>query len=355
MKTNNKFTIIAGPCSAESESQVFDIANKLKSSLDLDWFRAGLWKPRTSPNSFEGVGDTGLYWLERIEKELNIKVITEVGNSTHVEKILKHNFKAFWLGARTVANPFSVQEIVSATENKDITVFIKNPIYPDIELWIGAIERFLNAGITNLYAVHRGFFPFEKTKLRNTPNWAIPIELARRFPNLSIICDPSHIAGNVDYIYEIAQQAIDLNMQGLMIETHNNPALALSDKQQQLKPEELILLLNKLTFKLQTSVNNDFQNEIKKHREEIDKLDKQLINILEDRFMLVDKIGELKNQNNVSILQLDRWKEVIENRLMYANKDKISIDFLNQLLQLIHTESIRRQNNLFDNANVNKN
>lgn len=344
----DKFLIISGPCSAESEEQVFRTAEELKTLVNPDFFRAGIWKPRTRPGSFEGVGQSGLKWMSRIQKELGMSAIVEVGCALHLETILKHDIKAFWIGARTVANPFSVQEIIDALENKDTYVFVKNPVYPDIELWTGAIERFLTAGVKNVAAIHRGFYPYEKTHLRNTPLWEIPIELARRFPGIKIICDPSHISGKTDFLQEISQKAINLNMAGLMIESHFNPDQALSDKAQQITPEQLKILISKLDFRYPENDNNDFNNKLYELREKMDVIDYQLIDMLEHRFKLVDELGKLKKKHNVTILQLERWKTIVESRLEYADKDKISRDFLLRILQMIHKESIQRQNDIFE-------
>ncbi|MDD4216747.1 MAG: chorismate mutase [Bacteroidales bacterium] len=341
------FIIIAGPCSVESEAQVITTARELKEKISPDYFRAGIWKPRTRPGSFEGVGEKGLKWLQFVQQKIGINVITEAGCANHVEKLSKHDINSFWIGARTVANPFSVQEIAKAVKNTDVNVFVKNPIHPDIELWIGAIERFLNAGIKNVYAIHRGFYPYEKTHLRNVPRWEIPIELARRFPDIKIICDPSHIAGDTKYIAEISQRAIDLNMCGLMIESHYNPEIALSDKKQQLTPDQLKALLSSLNFRTAKINDDTYKIKLADLREKIDVIDYQLIDMLEHRFKLVDEIGDLKNTHNVTILQLDRWKSIVESRLDYANTDNISRDFLLKILQMIHKESIQRQNDIF--------
>jgi chorismate mutase len=343
----NDFTIISGPCSVESEEQLIKTASELKTLVNPAYFRAGVWKPRTRPGSFEGVGSKGLVWLKRIQKEFKMPVITEAGCAEHVEKILKHDIRSFWVGARTVANPFSVQEIVNAVEDKDISVFVKNPVHPDIELWTGAIERFLVAGIKNVYAIHRGFYPYEKTHLRNIPRWEIPIELARRFPGIKIICDPSHIAGKVEFLQEISQRAIDLNMCGIMIEAHYNPELALSDKDQQITPAALKEMLSQLSYRTVKVESNDYKSSLSGLREKIDVIDYQLIDMLEHRFRLVDEIGQLKKSHNVTILQLERWKSIVESRLTYANQDNISRDFLLRVLQLIHKESIQRQNDIF--------
>ncbi len=344
------FTIIAGPCSAESLEQVLSTAQELKSLVSPDFFRAGLWKPRTRPSSFEGVGEIGLEWLQKVQKDVGLNVITEVGSPYHLEKLQKYNISSFWIGARTVANPFSVQEISDNIKNTNVNVFVKNPIHPDIQLWIGAIERFLNAGIKNVYAIHRGFYPYEKTHLRNTPNWEIPIELNRRFPDIKIICDPSHIAGDTKYIGNISQKAIDLNMSGLMLESHSNPKTALSDKKQQLTPSQLKTIIDKLQFRTSNIIDDTYKNKLIELRNKIDVIDTQLIDILEHRFKLVDEIGELKKENNVTILQIERWKKIIESRIEYANPDNVSRKFLLKILQIIHKESIQRQNDIFDNS-----
>lgn len=345
---SKEFSIIAGPCSVESEEQVLLTAQKLSQTVKPDFFRAGVWKPRTRPGSFEGVGVKGLLWLKKVQTEYGIPAITEAGCANHVEKILKHGLSAFWVGARTVANPFSVQEIVDACDKKNISVFVKNPIHPDIELWIGAIERFLTAGIENVYAIHRGFYPYEKTHLRNIPRWEIPIELARRLPQVKIICDPSHIAGKPEYIAEIAQRAINLNMCGIMIETHYKPEIALSDKEQQITPDLLAKIISELSFRKLSADTSEYRNNLNDLREKIDAIDFQLIDMLEHRFKIVDEIGNLKKDNNITILQLERWKSIIESRLNYANPDNISKDFLLKILQMIHKESIARQNKIFD-------
>lgn len=345
----DKLILITGPCSVESKEQLTNTLDSLLSEgIKPDYFRGGVWKPRTRPNSFEGLGDKGLEWLSDIQKQYKIKVITEAGSVNHVKKILKNDIESFWIGARTVSNPFAVQEIADYVKNLNINVFIKNPIYPDIELWIGAIERFKKAGIKNIFAVHRGFYPFEKTNLRNIPRWEIPIELTRRFPDIPIICDPSHIAGNKEYILNISQKAIDLKMSGLMIESHYNPQKALSDSQQQVKAVELKEIINGLNLRTHNAENKEFIDKIEGLREKIDVIDFQMIDMLEHRFKLVDEIGHLKKDNNVVILQLERWKKIIESRLNYANSDNMSRSFLLKILQMIHKESIRRQNDIMN-------
>ena len=339
----NKFLLIAGPCSAESLEQVFNTAKDLKEQINPDYFRASLWKPRTRPKCFEGIGEKGIGWLTTIQNELNIPVITEVGNSKHVEIVLKNQIKAYWLGARTVSNPFSVQEIIDATDDKNINIFIKNPLYPDIDLWSGVIERYFNAGFKNIFAVHRGFFPYQKTHLRNMPMWEIAIELARRFPELQILCDPSHIAGNAMFVKDIAQHAINLNMNGLMIEVHNNPQKALTDRNQQITPVQLRQILSELKFKSAKTNSLDYEEALQKLRDDIDAIDYKIIQELANRFSISDKIGELKKTHNITILQLDRWKNILESRIDFSNNLNISKDFILKFLEQIHEESIKRQ------------
>lgn len=345
------FIIISGPCSAESEEQVFLTASALKTFMNISYFRAGVWKPRTRPGYFEGVGEIGVKWLSKVQNELGIPVVTEVATPHHVEIILKYEIKNCWIGARTVANPFSVQEIVDAAKGSYLNVFIKNPIYPDIDLWTGAIERFMKFGVGNVAAIHRGFYPYQKTHLRNVPHWEIPIELARRFPDLKIICDPSHIAGDRRFIADICQKAIDLNMCGIMVETHYKPEIACSDKNQQLTPEEFSEIFKSLIFRQKSSADFDYKSNLANLREKIDVIDFQLIDMLEHRFKIVDEIGFLKKKHNVKILQIDRWKSMVESRLKYVNNDKISRDFLLKLLQIIHKESIKRQNEIINGEN----
>ena len=335
--------LICGPCSAESEEQVFETAQKLKELVGLDYYRAGIWKPRTRPDSFEGVGEKGLAWMKRVQDELNIPVITEVANASHVETIAKYNFKAFWIGARTVANPFSVQEIADAAKGGDFKVFVKNPTNPDIDLWCGAIERFKKIGINEIIAVSRGFYPFAETKLRNLPCWEIPIELARRMPDIKIICDPSHIAGNTKYIAEIAQQALNLNMAGLMIESHCNPQQALSDNSQQLTPDEVQNLISSLKMKSSAINDQNIEMELESLRSKIDVLDYQFIDILKQRFAITNEIGKIKKSRNVAVLQIDRWKKVLESRSKYGEDLGLSRELIAALFSEIHKESIREQ------------
>jgi len=333
--------IIAGPCSAESHKQLLAAAKPLAEQKRVDYFRAGLWKPRTRPDSFQGVGNEGLMWMQEIKKECGLKIITEVAIPQHVEQCLKAGFDALWIGARTVSNPFSVQQIADALEGCKIPVFVKNPMSPDIDLWIGAIERIKKAGIKKVAAIHRGFMPYEKTRLRNIPKWEIAIDLKTRCPEIPILCDASHISGKASLVHEISQYALDLSFDGLMIEVHNNPPSARSDKQQQLTPVEFEVLMTKLLFKAD-EVNN-LETEIMRLRSQIDSIDFQLLELIANRMEIVDKIGDIKRKNHITIFQLKRWKNILETRLKAGKELGISEEFLYKLLDMVHRESIRVQ------------
>lgn len=340
-----KPVIIAGPCSAETEEQVLQTAVEVSKIPQVKIFRAGIWKPRTRPGAFEGVGIVGLEWLAKVKQKTHLLTAVEVATPEHV-KICKQNrgsVDILWIGARTTANPFSVQELADALKGCEIPVMIKNPINPDLSLWIGAIERIYNAGIKKIAAIHRGFYPFEPTKLRNIPKWEIPIDLKLRFPNLDVINDPSHISGTTDYIAEIAQDALDLNLDGLMIETHINPNKALSDAKQQLKPNELAILLKKIKYRLAENENPEFLSNLEQFRHQIDSIDQQIIELLAHRMLIVEDIGNFKAENNVTIFQLKRWKRIISSRLQLAREHKVDEGFMRKLLQLVHKESIRKQ------------
>lgn len=335
--------IISGPCSAESEEQVLATAHEIKKTGRVDVFRAGIWKPRTRPGNFEGVGKEGLKWLQKVKKETGLPVAVEVATPEHIAECLAHDIDILWIGARTTSNPFSIQALADALKGIDIPVLVKNPINPDIELWIGALERFNKAGIKKLAAIHRGFFPFEKTFLRNIPKWEVPIELKRRYPNLPIICDPSHITGDSKYLESITQKALDLSVDGIMIESHINPKTALSDADQQITPTELNSLLKSLTFRADSSDDVDFTNKLEQYREEIDSIDTQLVELLAKRMDVVENIGSYKQKKNVTIFQLCRWERIIKTRKELAEKLGLSGDFIVKLLQLVHKESILRQ------------
>lgn len=339
--SRKKPVIIAGPCSAESPEQLLKTATELAKCKKVSYFRAGLWKPRTRPDSFQGVAEKGLRWMQRIKKETGLKIITEAATPHHAEKCINAGFDALWIGARTVSNPFSVQQIADALTGADIPVFIKNPMSPDIDLWIGAIERIQKAGIKKTYAIHRGFHPYEKTRLRNIPKWEIALELKTRCPRLPVLCDASHIAGKASLVAEICQYALDLSFDGLMIEVHNHPPSARSDKNQQLTPAAFHSLLQKLVFK--APYVDPVEKEIMQLRSRIDSVDMQLIELIASRMEIVEIIGELKRKNHITIFQLKRWKNIIETRIKAGKELGISEDFLYRLLELVHQESIRIQ------------
>lgn len=343
--------IIAGPCSAETESQVLKTAEAISKISNIKIFRAGVWKPRTRPGSFEGAGKKALKWLQKVQQQTKLKVAVEVATQQHVKECFDAGIDIFWLGARTTSNPFSVQQIAEVLKDYKTPVLIKNPINPDIDLWTGAIERILQSGINKIAAIHRGFYPFEKTILRNIPKWEIAIELMTRFPELSILCDPSHISGNTKYIKEISQKAYDLTFDGLMLESHICPKEALSDKKQQLLPGELNELLNSLQFR-QSNLNNGLLDIFESFRSKIDSIDFQLLELLSQRMKVVEDMGGYKSHNNISILQLRRWKQIIETRIDYGTKLGLDNDFIKQVLQLIHDESIRKQTEVVYKNNI---
>jgi len=287
--------VVAGPCSAETEDQVLKIAHELKDS-DVNYFRAGIWKPRTRPGNFEGVGALGLKWLQKVKAETGMKTATEVANAAHVKLALEHDIDLLWIGARSTVSPFIVQEIADALEGTDKIVLVKNPVNPDLALWLGGIERLYSANIKNLGVIHRGFSTYEKTRYRNNPEWQIAIELQNRFPDLPLICDPSHITGKRDMIFEVSQTALDLNFNGLMIETHTNPDKAWSDAAQQVTPDSLIKLMEDLKIRKATDTEADYRNALNTLRTQIDVIDHQLIDILGKRMKIADAIGELKKR-----------------------------------------------------------
>lgn len=340
--------VMAGPCSAESEEQVMETARQLK-EFGVGIFRAGIWKPRTRPNTFEGVGKEGLPWLKKVKNELGMLTATEVANASHVFEALKYGVDMLWIGARTTANPFAVQEIADSLEGVEIPVLVKNPVNPDVELWIGAFERLNRSGIKKLAAIHRGFSAYGKSLYRNDPQWQIPIELKRRVPNLPIITDPSHICGDRDLLFEVSQRSMDLNFDGLIVETHVTPDKALSDAAQQLTPEALKELLDNLVLRKPDVENSIKMNTLEDLRHEIDKYDNQLIKILEERMKVADKIGQYKKENNVTILQSNRWQELLQGRIEDAEAKGLSEDFIIKIFRAIHQESINHQTKIMNN------
>jgi chorismate mutase len=335
--------LIAGPCSAESENQVMETARLLSESGRVDVFRAGIWKPRTRPNSFEGVGSVGLGWLKQVKQEYGLPVSVEVATEKHVYEALKFGIDVLWIGARTTVNPFAMQEIADALKGVDVMVLIKNPINPELDLWIGAIERIYKAGIKRLGAIHRGFSTFEKTAYRNLPKWQIPIDLRQRIPEIPLICDPSHMGGSKSFILDLAQKSMDLNFDGLMIESHVEPENALSDKKQQVKPYELIEILNKIILRKPDSEDTGFINTLEELRNQIDMYDEQLFDILESRMLVADTIGRYKKEHNITILQSSRWKEIVNKAVTMGMERGLGSEFITTILEAIHQESISHQ------------
>ncbi len=307
--------VIAGPCSAETEEQVLKIAHQLKDT-DATVLRAGIWKPRTRPGNFEGVGALGLKWLKKAKEETGMLTTTEVANAHHVDLALENDVDILWIGARTTVSPFIVQDIADALKGTDKTVLVKNPVNPDLSLWLGAVERFHTADIKNLGVIHRGFSAYEKTKYRNNPEWQIAIELQNKFPDLPLILDPSHIAGRRDIIFDLCQTALDLNYDGLMVETHHTPDDAWSDAAQQITPATLVQIMKDLKIRKEVSESEEFQNKLSTLRAKIDVADNQLIELLSKRMKISDEIGQVKKSQNVSVLQTKRWNEILGNMVL---------------------------------------
>ena len=330
--------LISGPCSAETEEQVMNTAIELKAA-GVKIFRAGVWKPRTKPGGFEGHGIKAFEWLKRVKEELGLYIAVEVANVSHVQDALANDVDMMWIGARSTANPFSVQEIADALAGTDIPVLVKNPVNPDVDLWIGAIERLYKAGIKKIGAIHRGFSTADKKIYRNLPQWHIPIELHRQIPELPIICDPSHIGGTRELIAPISQQAMDLNFDGLIIETHCNPDKAWSDAAQQIKPEVLTLILDNLVIRdtKQTTEN------LSALRRQIDSLDNDLLELLAKRMRVSQEIGIYKKEHNMPILQTKRYDEILKDRIATAESMGMSGEFMKTILMAIHEESVRQQ------------
>jgi len=340
MPVDKKF-LIAGPCSVESEEQVMRTAMQL-SAYEVTLLRGGVWKPRTRPGSFEGVGVKGLMWLKQAGNAAGLPVATEAARPTHVEECLKAGVDVLWIGARTTTSPFAVQEIADALRGVDIPVMIKNPMNPDIELWIGAIERINKAGITRIMAVHRGFSTYRESLYRNQPIWRIPIELRRRLPHLPLICDPSHICGKQRYVMAVAQQAIDFLFDGLMIEVHCAPRAALSDAKQQMTPAQYGRLISKLRY-VSSSVPTQLPEAIKLLRREIDAIDNDLIALLAQRMECVRKIGSWKRKNNISLFQPERWEYILEDRTRSSVRRHLAESFVRDLFEHIHEEALNIQ------------
>lgn len=348
LETKNEPLLISGPCSAETEDQLLATAHLLAKTGKVSVLRAGIWKPRTRPGEFEGIGSIGLTWLKRAKEETGLPTAVEVANAKHVEEALAAGVDILWVGARSTVNPFTVQEIADALKGVDVPVLVKNPVNPDIQLWIGALERINNAGITKLGAIHRGFSSFEKTAFRNEPMWELAIQLKTLAPELPIINDPSHICGNRELIQYVAQKALDLDMQGLMIESHLDPSVAWTDAKQQVTPAALSELMNILTLRKPEIKDKDFTDKLADLRENIDKLDDQILQKLAERMQVVQKIGEYKRDNGVTILQVNRWDQIMNKRSSFASALKLDLNFTGKLLELIHSESIRKQTEIMN-------
>lgn len=344
---NPKPLIIAGPCSAESEEQMVETARGMDLTK-VSVFRAGIWKPRTRPNMFEGVGPIGLQWLRTVKQETGLLTATEVANVKHVYEALKAGIDIIWIGARTTTNPFAVQEIADALKGVDITVLIKNPINPDVELWVGAIERIALAGITKIGAIHRGFSRYEHSIYRNPPHWQIPLDLKRMLPTVPIICDPSHIAGNTVLLEEISQRALDLNYNGLIIETHCNPTVALSDAKQQITPHELTRMLGRLALRSPETSDPTFLQNLEELRGQIDKLDIEILHLMGTRMGVSEQIGLVKKAQNITIFQAGRWDEILNKSIEMGAAEGLSAEFVSKLFKAIHQESINHQTQIMN-------
>ena len=346
MFTEPRPSVVAGPCSAESEEQIMETAAGLK-DLGINVFRAGIWKPRTHPGSFEGIGSEGLKWMQRAKKEYGLKISTEVASEKHVFECLKFGVDLVWLGARTTANPFLVQEIADALKDTDIPVLVKNPVNPDLDLWIGALERLNRAGIRKLGVIHRGFSTFDKIKYRNDPQWQVAVELRSRYPELPFFVDPSHMAGSKDYIREISQRSLDLGFEGLMIESHCNPSVALSDARQQLTPPELRdLLYDQIVVREKDSDSPEWKENIDQLRAKIDIIDENILYALGSRMKISRQIGEYKKNNNIAILQTSRWDAILAKVVEAGKEFGLSEKFVKNVFNAIHEASVEAQNDI---------
>lgn len=339
--------VIAGPCSAETEEQVLNIAHGLKDN-DVSYYRAGIWKPRTRPGNFEGVGSIGLKWLQKVKEETGLKTATEVANKNHVDLALEHDIDLLWIGARSTVSPFIVQEIADALRGTDKIVLVKNPVNPDLSLWLGAVERLHSANIEKLGVIHRGFSTYEKTKYRNIPEWQVAIDLQRRFPDLPLINDPSHITGRRDMIFDVSQTALDLNFDGLMIETHHDPDNAWSDAAQQVTPKTLLQMFKDLKMRKETDEEAEYNAAMAGLRAQIDVIDNQLIETMGKRMKISDSIGELKKKKNVAVLQTNRWNAILGNMILEGEQRGLSEEFVLRMFKAIHQESINHQERIIN-------
>ena len=343
-----KPVLIAGPCSAESEDQMLKTARGIKKHFDQFVFRAGIWKPRTRPGMFEGIGVIGLDWMKKVKQETGALLTTEVAMPMHVEKALKAGIDILWIGARTTVNPFSIQEIAESLRGVDVPVMIKNPAFPDLQLWIGAVERINRAGIKKLATIHRGFHSYEVTAYRNQPHWEMALELKTMCPELPMICDPSHICGNTTLTSHVAQKAMDLHYDGLMIESHIEPLRALSDARQQVTPDRLFEIVSNLVIR--NPIDDDHKTRLQELRDKINEMDDELIQTLAARMMVSKDIGKWKRDNNVVVFQVSRWEEILKRVLQLAEDMGLSREFAKQVYVLIHDESIRSQEEVMNQA-----
>jgi len=340
--------IISGPCSAETEEQVLETARQLAETGKVNVLRAGIWKPRTKPGMFEGIGAKGLPWLQKAKQLTGLPTAVEVATGKQVQDALTFDVDILWIGARTTVNPFSVQEVADALRGVDVPVLIKNPINPDLELWAGGVERIARAGIKNLGLIHRGFSSYGNTQYRNAPMWHLAIEMKLKYPELPIINDPSHICGKRDNLLEISQRAIDLDYDGLMIESHIDPDNAWSDAKQQVTPARLKEMLDEIIWRKEDIDNTEYHQALEKLRQQINHLDDELLQILGQRMKIADQIGQYKKDNNITILQPGRWQEIIEKTAARGEKLGLSREFLNKFLDAVHLESINRQKQVLD-------
>ncbi|MEM6523891.1 MAG: bifunctional 3-deoxy-7-phosphoheptulonate synthase/chorismate mutase type II [Bacteroidota bacterium] len=346
-KEEEKPWFIAGPCSAESFDQLKETTLAVN-KLGIQTVRAGIWKPRTRPNSFEGKGEEALKWIKDIKTEIDIEFAIEVASATHVELALKYDIDVVWIGARSSVNPFLVQEIADTLKDQNLPVLVKNPVNPDLDLWLGGIERLANVGLTKIGAIHRGFSAFKKSEYRNLPLWQIAIELKRVLPHIPLICDPSHIGGNRSMIFDISQKALDLKYDGLMIETHPDPAKALSDPKQQVTPKQLDDIISQLQIRNNHVDDVVFKSKLDELRNKIDSVDHDIIENLAARMKLIEEIGDYKEQNNVAVLQLERWNEILRSRKEWAAMANLSKEVIAEIYTLIHADSIKKQTEIFN-------
>jgi chorismate mutase len=347
-KWNKRPLLISGPCSAETEEQVLETAQRLAKTGKIDILRAGIWKPRTKPGLFEGIGAKGLPWMAQAKKITGLPITVEVATGKQVQDALAFDVDILWIGARTTVNPFSVQEVADALRGVDVPVLIKNPINPDLELWTGAVERVARAGVKNIGLIHRGFSSYGNTEYRNAPMWHLAIEMKRRNPEMPIICDPSHICGRRDILQDVSQVSVDLDFDGLMIESHIDPDNAWSDAKQQITPERLAEILGAIKWRSESSSEKEFQSAFAAMREQINQLDDELLQILGQRMKVADKIGEFKKNNNITILQTKRWNEILERAMLKGDKLGLSREFITKYFDAVHLESISHQNKIMN-------